>query len=140
MTAKLADILASLVAIIADETAQLRSAAPFAARSELAAAKARLVALLEMQVMDLRRDDGAALRDLAVEDRQSLAELFEALIAAATENADALRRQIDLSTEMMAVIVAEAQRLSGARASAYSALGEIWTSDGRAPISLNARL
>lgn len=140
MVARLLDIVASLVHIIEHETDKLRSASPYADRAEIAVAKARLVAQLELRVIEMRRDDDAELKGLSTDLRRDLAEQFERLAEAASANGEALRRQIELSTEMMAAVATEAQRLLGTRASSYGPFGEIWKHDAPAPISLNASL
>jgi hypothetical protein len=56
------------------------------------------------------------------------------------DTARVLERQIDLSTEMMGAVAAEARRVTGSRSSIYGARGRVARSDAAAPISVNASL
>ena len=73
-------------------------------------------------------------------DRSRLSATVAMLRDASAVNADVLERQIELSTELMAAIAQEAQRLMGTRKAAYGAHGGLLGMDLPAPISLNTRL
>ena len=136
--AALADTLASLTAVTADETAALlrrdRSA------HELAAAKARLVAALEAQTAALARARPDWMAELDPVTRDALAAQLRTLAEVSAENAQLLRRQLDLSTDLMAAIAAEAARATGARTATYGNAGALARSDRATPITLNTRL
>ena len=109
-------------------------------RREMADAKARLVSNLEAQNVRLTRERPEWMAELDVTERTRLAVLVRALSEASILNARVLQRHIDLSTDMMAAVAAEAQRLTGARGATYGAGGMLARSDQATPISLNARL
>ena len=136
----LADIVASLTAIVEEETGRLLSPGRHADMREMADAKARLVAGLEAQNVRLTRERPKWMAELDAPERTRLAVLVRALSEASILNARVLQRHIDLSTDMMAAVAAEAQRLTGARGATYGAGGMLARSDQATPISLNARL
>ena len=136
----LADIVASLTAIVEEETGRLLAPGRHADMREMADAKARLVSNLEAQNARLTRERPQWMAELGAAERARLAILVRALSEASILNARVLQRQIDLSTDMMAAVAAEAQRITGARGATYGAGGALSRSDQATPISLNARL
>lgn len=141
MTAQLIDAMLSLTQIMEEESDKLARSPFFAELPELANAKLRLTGRIEAEVARMKReapDDWA--EKLDPETRELLAEASRGLRDASIVNADVLKRQIELSAEMMAAIAAEAQRLTGSRSMTYGACGGLGGMDAPAPISLNARL
>jgi hypothetical protein len=63
-----------------------------------------------------------------------------ALHDASAINAEVLRRQIDLSSEMIAAVAAEVQRLTGTNSATYGAHGGLFQAGQATPISLNTKL
>jgi hypothetical protein len=88
----------------------------------------------------LDRADAGWRDALEPEPRAALAEAIEELQTVSAENADVLRRQIELSRDMMDAIAAEAKRLSGSRSQTYGASGGLFQLDQSTPISVNTSL
>lgn len=140
MTADILDKVTSLVAILEEETEKLAAPGQHPDLAELASAKGRLVAGLERQIAQCAREQADWVQALEPDARTELAAGFERLHQASVVNADVLRRQIELSVEMMAAVAAEAQRLTGTSTAMYGAHGALFQVDQATPISLNARM
>jgi flagellar biosynthesis/type III secretory pathway chaperone len=141
MTEQLIDAMVSLTQIMEEESERLAKGPYFAELPEIATVKLRLTGQIEAHVARMKReapDDWA--EKLEPEVREQLAEASRGLRDASTINAQILARQIELSTEMMGAIAAEAQRLTGTRSMTYGACGGLGGMDAPAPISINARL
>eukprot|EP01035_Chromulina_nebulosa_P008041 gene8040-biopygen6808 len=104
------------------------------------AAKIKLVAALEIKTAEHGRMRSDWVSKLDAETREALTAAIRHLGAAATVNARVLERQIDLSTEMMSAVAAEARRLSGTRSAIYGASGALSQTEIATPISVNASL
>ncbi|HWW65191.1 MAG TPA: flagellar biosynthesis protein FlgN [Sphingomonadaceae bacterium] len=138
MIDNLIDIISSLTLIMEEETARLTARDRGRDLAELAAAKLRLVGVLEAELARFEREqDGWADRlDQTTHDR-----LFKTLFAlgeASTANAGVLERQIDLSVEMIGAIASEAKRLAGRSTTTYGARGCLSLFDPATPISINS--
>ncbi len=134
------DTIVSLTAIMVEETARLQSPGRNRDFTEMAAAKIKLVADLETEAAIRERTGADWLATLGADDRDKLAAAVRDLGVAAAENARVLQRQLDLSTEMMAAVAAEARRVTGSRSAIYGARGRVARSHAAAPISVNASL
>lgn len=140
MIDELIDTVRSLNALMREETEILLSAGPRRDVEEIAAAKLRLTATLETQMVALGREDEAWRDALAPEPRAALAEALEEMQSVSAENAQVLLRQIELSRDMMDAIADEAKRLSGTRSQTYRASGGLFQLDQTTPISVNTSL
>ncbi|MCD2317082.1 flagellar protein FlgN [Sphingomonas sp. IC-11] len=140
MIEELLDNMSSLTAIMEEESDRLVAPGRVPDLSEMAVAKNRLVGLLEAKLAQLSRERADWMELLDEADRSRLAAAVAVLRDASLVNADVLERQIELSTELMAAIAQEAQRLMGTRQATYGAHGGLLGMDLPAPISLNARL
>lgn len=138
MASNLIDIMASLTLIMTEETERLGARERALDLAELAAAKVRLVGVLETELARLNREQPGWAEALDEETRERLANTLIALGDASTVNAQVLERQIDLSIEMMGAVAAEAKRLSGNRAATYGARGDLSQMDLATPISINS--
>lgn len=134
------DIITSLTAIMEEETARLLAPGRHSDFAEMAAAKMKLVAAIELKTVEHARGRAEWLASLDDETRDRLTAAIQHLGAAAQVNARVLVRQIDLSTEMMSAVAAEARRLSGTRSAIYGAGGTLTRTDVATPISVNASL
>lgn len=140
MAADLIDLVGSLIAITREETDRCSAPGRHADLREMADAKARLVAAMEARVAALTRERPDWMRELEPDLRDRLTACVSELQEAAIANARVLKRHIELTTEMMAAVAAEAQRLTGARNATYGVRGTLFRTDQPAPISLNTRL
>ncbi|MBO9623732.1 MAG: flagellar protein FlgN [Sphingomonas sp.] len=140
MTAHLIDAMVSLTSLMEEETEKLARTPHLPELGEIAAAKLRLTGRIEAEVARLKRGGEDWAQALDPETREQLTEASRHLRDASTVNAEILSRQIELSSDMMAAIAAEAQRLTGARSATYGACGGMAGMDAPAPISVNARL
>lgn len=140
MIEELLDHMSSLTAIMEEESDRLVAPGRVPDLSAMAAAKTRLVGALEAKMAQLSRERPAWMEELEEADRRRLAAAVAVLRDASLVNADVLERQIELSTELMAAIAQEAQRLMGTRKASYGAHGGWLGVDLPAPISLNTRL
>lgn len=136
---ELLDILRSLASLMEEESDQLSMRGPHPGLAEISAAKQRLVAALETRSVALGREQPNWLEQLEPEQRTTLKDALEALRLASDRNSDILKRQIELSAEMMAAVAAEAQRLTGTSNRTYGAHGSLFQIDQATPISLNAK-
>lgn len=138
MASNIIDVMASLTLIMNEETERLRGHERSRELAELAAAKVRLVGVLEAELARVNRELPGWPEALDDELRDKLAQTLIALGDASTANAAILERQIDLSAEMMGAVAAEAKRLAGARTSTYGARGDLSHNDMATPISVNS--
>jgi len=140
MASEFIDTIASLTAIMEEETARLLSPIRHRDFAEMAAAKIKLVAALETMTATYDRTRPDWLTALDDEARETLSAAIRHLGAAAQVNARVLERQIGLSTEMMAAVATEARRLSGMRSAIDGAGGIVSRTEVATPISVNASL
>lgn len=140
MTATLIDSMASLTSLMEEESEKLATRGYVPELGQIAAAKLRLTGQIEAEISRLKRQQPAWLESLGEEERDQLAEASRGLRDASEINARILSRQIEFSSEMMAAIASEAQRLTGTRSTVYGACGALGGMDAPAPISVNARL
>jgi hypothetical protein len=136
----LLDLVQSLLSLIEEESTLLGQPGGYRRIGELATAKGRVVAQLEARLAQYAREVPEWQDRLDPEDRAALATASEALMDAARANAAVLARQISLSDELLAAIAQEAQRKTGATATAYGAGGLLWSTEQAAPIAINASL
>ena len=139
MSVGLVALIGSLVGIMQEENEVLR-AGRRGELAELAAAKLRLTAELERSIAQLTRQGANWQAELPVEERSAFIQASADLQAVAAENAQLLRRQIELSRELMNAIAAEAKRVVGTRSEVYGSGGGLQRSDLPAPIAVNASL
>lgn len=140
MIDKIRDTVGSLVRLMQEESAVLRSAGPRHDIEALAGAKLRLTATLETELAALDRAQPDWRDACPAEDTAALAAEMAELRRVSEENATVLRRQIELSRDLMDAIAAEAKRLAGSRTQTYGASGGIFRIDGSMPISVNTSL
>ena len=140
MTAQLIDAMVSLTSLMEEESEKLSRSPHVPELGEIAAAKLRLTGRIEAEVARLKREGQDWMEVLDGEAREALTDASRNLRDASAVNQEILSRQIELSSEMMAAIAAEAQRLTGARAATYGATGGLGGIDAPAPISINTRL
>lgn len=140
MLAKLIDTIVSLISLMEEESERLATRGPHRDLAEIAQAKIRLVAQLEAQTAQFDRESPDWKIQLAADERARLTDVVVHLADASAVNAAVLNRQIELSSEMMAAVATEAQRLTGTTSATYGAHGGLFQIDQAAPISLNTRL
>lgn len=141
MISQLVDAMVSLTALMEEESERLSRTPYIPELGEIANAKLRLAGRIDAEIARLKREHPEDWVESLDEDmRADLADASRALRDASIVNARILSRQIELSSEMMAAIASEAQRLTGSRSTTYSACGGIAGIDAPAPISVNARL
>jgi len=138
MIDNLVDVIASLTLIMREETDQLNAYCKTSTLGELAAAKLRLVGVLESELARIEREEADWLDTLDDSVRDQLFATLFALGGASAANAAALERQIDLSVELIAAIATEAKRLAGRSTTTYGAAGNIAQFDPASPISVNS--
>jgi flagellar biosynthesis/type III secretory pathway chaperone len=139
MNTELLDTITSLTAVIEEETDLLGHPRYFPDLAAMASAKSRLVGNLDLHTTRLSRENPNWMQDLAPEEREQLAAGVAVLRDASEANGRALERQIELSTDLMASVAAEVQRLMGTRNATYGAHGNLCQLEQATPISLNAR-
>lgn len=137
METELLDLFRSLASISEEETLLLAQGR----RGEIAGlvqAKTRLVGAVDHEVARLDRTNPDWRDALDADTRAELAELAARLRDICAANGAALKRQIDLSDEMMAEIAADARRRRGTGSGAYGASGGMAFAGTAVPISVNA--
>jgi flagellar biosynthesis/type III secretory pathway chaperone len=141
MITQLVDAMVSLTSLMEEESERLVRTPYIPELGEIANAKLRLAGRIEAEVARMKRENPEDwLETLDPDARETLADASRALRDASIVNSRILSRQIELSSEIMAAIAAEAQRLTGSRSTTYSACGGLSGLDAPAPISVNARL
>lgn len=140
MLAEVIDTILSLVALMEEESDRLVAPGGHRDLAEIAEAKIRLVAALEARTVQLDRERPGWQRELDPAEHAQLADALVHLGDASAVNAKILARQIQLSTDMMAAVAIEAQRLMGTSNATYGAHGGLFQLDQATPISLNTRL
>jgi flagellar biosynthesis/type III secretory pathway chaperone len=140
VTATLCDAMVSLAALMDEESEKLVQAPFTRDLPEIANAKLRLTGRIESEVARLARETPDWMEALDDDARTELTEATLRLRDSSAVNQKILTRQIELSSEMMAAISAEAKRLSGAKNQTYGAKGGLAGIDAPSPISINQRL
>lgn len=140
MTAGLFDTIMSLTALMEEESDMLVTPGLHPALGECSAAKVRLVAVLEAQTAQLDRERPGWMAALDAEARRQMVAAIAGLHDASVINAEVLGRQIALSSEMIAAVAAEVQRLTGTGSATYGAHGGLFQAVQATPISLNTKL
>lgn len=140
MTAHLLDTILSLTALVEEESDMLVAPGLHRAIGECSAAKIRLVACLETRTAQLDREQPGWMEALDGPARSRLLAAIASLHDASVINAEVLGRQIALSTEMIAAVAAEVQRLTGTNSATYRADGGLFQAGQATPISLNTKL
>jgi len=138
--AELLDTIISLTALMEEESEALALRGRHPDLAEISLAKARLVGMLEARDAQLARENPLWLQELPDAARADLTEAYLAMRDASIVNADVLARQIELSSDMIAAVASEVQRLSGGYSTTYGAHGGLWQVEQATPISLNTRL
>jgi flagellar biosynthesis/type III secretory pathway chaperone len=137
MQTDLLDLFRSLASISEEETLLLAHGRRGEV-AELVQAKTRLVGAIDTEVARLDRTRADWRNALPADTRAELAELAARLRDICAANGAALKRQIDLSNEMMAEIAADARRRHGSGSAAYGASGAMAGAGAAVPISVNA--
>lgn len=138
--AGLIDTMIDLIRLMEEESELLAVSGPRAATDALAQAKIRLTSRMEAQCAALHRLNPDWLNALQGNDRLAFSETTEELHRAATVNSAILERQIDLSTEMLAAIGNELERITGRGGAVYSRRGAVKRGGSRPPVSVNSRI
>jgi len=138
--ADLIDTMLSLTSLMEEESDKLVRPGRHPELAECSAAKIRLVSSLEAQTAQLNRERPDWMEALEPELRAQVLAGIAALHDASTLNAEVLRRQIELSSEMIAAVTAEVQRLTGTNNATYGAHGGLFQTGQATPISLNTKL
>ena len=140
MSDELHEILRSLAAVMADESAILRSPLSRKGVGELAGAKERLVARLTALLAHLERQQPGWFQELATDAREQLAETITGLGTTAEENAQVIRRQIELSEDLLDCVKRASAKRTGGNANTYGRSGMIESEARNAPLALNTNL
>lgn len=136
---RLSDLLTSLLLLMEEETQYIRSCTFDATLPELAATKIRLIGQLEHVTAVIARDEQNWSATLTEQDRAHLTDMLRTFETTAADNRAALKRQIDLSVELIGAIAAEARRQAGRSSSTYGAAGTLSVYDPTMPIAINSR-
>lgn len=137
---KVLDMMLSITKLMDEETTKMASWAHFPEQGEIVDAKSRLTGQLSSEIARLQREEPEWMSALDQEVRAALTDASQALHEASLLNARALERKIELSTEMMGAIAAEAQRLTGRQSETYGAYGNLRSREDGAPIAINRQL
>lgn len=134
---RLLDLVRSLTQIMADETQQLALTAQLADHMALGKAKQTLVGQLEVEIAQLNREQSGWDERLSPEEGAQLIDVISELNRVASANAEILKRQLELSGELLDALTREAKRASGNGGVSYHSTGTINHSDRTGPISIN---
>lgn len=124
--------------IIAAENEVLGSF-PFDGLEPLVASKSQLTAKLEALLVKRERENPAWLGELEPQALKKLRGLIQSVANRSVINEGLLERQIEYSTEMIAVIAAESQKLANNRSTKYTSVGRINQFDITTPVSIDTR-
>ena len=135
------DIAQSLASVMEEETGALDRRGRYPDHAEMVAAKRRLVAQMEAEIVRLNRETPSWLTDLDQEQDTALTGAMATLRDAAISNARVVDRHLALSNDLIDAVAAEAKRLTGNGGCSYLGTGSIMQRDGgTSPISVNTRL
>lgn len=140
MITKLIDTAQSLTKLMRDETKDLEERGRHADHEEIANAKGRLAAALEVEIARLNRETPDWQNDLDTDQRSELALAMQDLRDAAAVNQEILGRHLELSNQLIAAVTDEAKRVTGNGGISYQSSGAIAAADKSAPISVNTSL
>lgn len=140
MSGEIIDAIRSLTTLMNEETELLGSRGQPVGLADIAAAKVRLTGQLQALVAEAERETADWMAALDAPERTALLGALDGLRAASAPNADMLKRQIELSAEMMAAVAAEAQRMAGTRRTTYGVSGTVSDMRMAAPIVVNTSL
>lgn len=140
VVAALVDAMLSLAVVMSEETKALSQRSRCEDHGQVAASKLRLTTTIEQYSAQLHRERPDWMTSLNDEERHIMLATIEALDMAATANRDILERQLSLTNELMEAVSAEVRRLSGNRATTYSAAGMMVRRDQPTPIAVNSGL
>ena len=139
MSADIRDLMTSLASLMEEETEILRVSPYKPELEETAAAKARLSSDLANLTLKLNRETPGWRDGQDEEERADLAGAARRLMNAAQENADTLRRNLELSGDLMETLIASAKKGRRGGVSVYGQTGNMTNSRG-GPLSVNANL
>jgi hypothetical protein len=134
------DLMLSITALMEEETTKLTTMVRFPEQREIVDAKGRLTGRLSSEIARLQREEPEWLEALDFDVRAALSDASRRLHEASLDNAHMLERHIELSTDMMNAIAAEAQRLTGRQSETYGSGGGLSVRDEGAPIAVNRKL
>lgn len=134
------DAMLSLAVVMSEETKALSQRARCEDHAQVAASKLRLTTMIEQASAQLHRERPDWMIRLNDDERHIMLKTIETLDMAATENRDMLERQLSLTNELMDAVTTEVRRLTGNRASTYSAAGTMVRRDQATPIAVNSGL
>ncbi|GAB5349262.1 flagellar protein FlgN [Alteriqipengyuania sp. 357] len=134
------DIAQSLASLMSEETGSLGERGRMDEHEEMVAAKRRLVAQLEAEIVRLNREVPGWVSDLNAEQDAALTEAMATLRDAAVSNATMVDRHLAMSNDIIDAIAAEAKRLTGNAGCSYLDTGSMMRRTGSSPISVNTRL
>jgi len=135
------DTARSLASVMEEETGALDARGRYPDHAEMVAAKRRLVAQMEAEIVRLNRETPNWVRDLDEEQDAALTEAMGILRDVAIANARVVDRQLALSNDLIDAVAAEAKRLTGNGGRSYLGTGSIMLRNGgTSPISVNTRL
>ncbi|RST30715.1 flagellar protein FlgN [Sphingomonas ginkgonis] len=135
MSEAMVEAMEALTALMDEECTLLKGGVDHQGVAAIAAAKQKLTARLEAQTVFLDREEPGWRERLSPE----MLHLTRQMQQSAARNAAMLRRQIELSRDLLDAIAAEAQRLTGLRVDTYGDQGAISRFDQPAPLAINAR-
>ncbi len=130
--------LEELDSVIEAENAVLGSF-PFGGLEPLVTSKTRLTAKLEALLVKRERERPSWLEELDAAERKRLRGLVESVNGRSAVNEGLLKRQIEYSTEMIAVIATETQRMANNRSTKYTAHGHVSQYDITTPVSVDTQ-
>ncbi|MBB3032482.1 flagellar protein FlgN [Alteriqipengyuania lutimaris] len=134
------DTANSLASLMTEETDALGERGRLADHEELVAAKRRLVAQLEAEIVRLNREVPAWMDDLDEDQDAALSQAMATLRDAAISNVAVVDRQLTLSNDLIEAVAAEARRLTGNAGCSYLGSGSMMLREGTSPISVNTQL
>ena len=134
------DIAQSLASVMAEETGALNQRGRYADHAEMVAAKRRLVAQMEAEIVRLNREAPSWLTDLDEQQDAALTEAMATLRDAAISNASVVDRHLALSNDLIDAVASEAKRLTGNAGCSYRDTGSMTWRQGTSPISVNTSL
>lgn len=112
---------------------------PFDGLEPIVSSKTRLTAKLEAMLVKREREQPGWLEELGIEERRRLRSLVESVNSRSAVNEGLLQRQIEYSTEMIAVIATESQRMANNRSTKYTSLGRVSQFDITTPVSVDTQ-
>lgn len=140
LLAECSDLVDALTAVVIEETERLEAGESATDLGTLISSKVRLTEQLNHMLGKVRRMDQAVLASTDVAMRDNLAGLLARLKEVSDANGKLIGRKKALSDDLLAAVLTEVRRQSGATVTIYRETGDAAPTHRTAPVAVDAKL